>query len=413
LPARPPAEIARDILDRCLRGDPWPRNPFHAVIDTCLSDHAEEALAGSDALFRILVEGLADRFEPRLSEIYAEMFAEAVCRVHPAWTPVKLVERYRNVRKVRRFDAKSDRIRTVLVLSRVTLGADIAVTSLALDAAKRRFPSAQVVLAGGPKSRELFATDPRIAHVSITYGRSGTLRDRLSVWPELRARLSQPDSIVIDPDSRLTQLGLLPVCSDDSYYLFDSRAFGGEGTESLTELMRRWLAETFGVEDAAPYIAPAPQAVDPEVVTVSLGVGENPAKRIGDSFEEPLLAALLDRGAKILIDKGFGEDEAVRVERLAARHPGVRTFQGSFAAFAAMIARSRLYVGYDSAGQHAAAASGTPLVSVFAGFPCLRMFERWRPTGRGPIEVIRVDQRDPEDVLERTLAAVDRLLALR
>jgi ADP-heptose:LPS heptosyltransferase len=115
----------------------------------------------------------------------------------------------------------------------------------------------------------------------------------------------------------------------------------------------------------------------------------------------------------VLIDKGFDDEEALRAERLAARFPGVRTFQGSFAAFAAMISGSRLYVGYDSAGQHAAAASGTPLVSVFAGFPCPRMFERWRPTGRGPIEVVRVDEPDPDEVLERTLAAVDRLFALR
>jgi ADP-heptose:LPS heptosyltransferase len=115
-----------------------------------------------------------------------------------------------------------------------------------------------------------------------------------------------------------------------------------------------------------------------------------------------------------LIDKGFGDEEALRAERLAARFPAVRTFQGPFAAFAAMISRSRLYVGYDSAGQHAAAAAGTPLVSVFAGFPCPRMFERWRPTGRGPIEVVRVDRPDdPDEVLERTLAAVDRLFALR
>ncbi|HSB13015.1 MAG TPA: glycosyltransferase family 9 protein [Bryobacteraceae bacterium] len=413
MPARRPAEIAQDILDRCLHGDLWPREPFHSLIDVCLSYHGEEARAGSDALFRILVEGLADRFEPRLSEVYAEMFAEAVCRVYPEWRPETLVTRYENVRKTRRFDAKNDQIRTVFVLSRVTLGADIAITSLALDAAKRCFPSARIVLAGGPKTRDLFVSDPKVDYIPITYGRSATFRERLSVWPELRQRLSEPNSIVIDPDSRLTQLGLLPVCPDESYYLYESRAFGWDGADSLTDLMRRWLAETFDVEDASPYIAPAPQAIDPETVTVSLGVGENQAKRIADPFEETLLAGLVGRGANVLIDKGFGDEEALRAERLAARFPGVRTFQGSFAAFASVISGSRLYVGYDSAGQHAAAASGTPLVSVFAGFPCPRMFERWRPTGRGPIEIVRVDKPDPDEVLERTLAAVDRLFALR
>jgi len=85
-------------------------------------------------------------------------------------------------------------------------------------------------------------------------------------------------------------------------------------------------------------------------------------------------------------------------------------WRGSFAELAAMIARSRLYVGYDSAGQHAAAACGTPLVTVFAGFPTPRMLARWTPTGSGPKEVVRVDQPDPHAVIERAIAAIDRLI---
>jgi len=58
------------------------------------------------------------------------------------------------------------------------------------------------------------------------------------------------------------------------------------------------------------------------------------------------------------------------VERAVERAGVEATFwDGSFAGFASIIAASRLYVGYDSAGQHIAAAAGVPLVSVFAGFP--------------------------------------------
>ena len=52
-------------------------------------------------------------------------------------------------------------------------------------------------------------------------------------------------------------------------------------------------------------------------------------------------------------------------------------------------------MGYDSAGQHVAAACGVPLISIFAGFPVPRMFDRWRPKGH----VLRVDNRDVDDVL--------------
>jgi ADP-heptose:LPS heptosyltransferase len=87
----------------------------------------------------------------------------------------------------------------------------------------------------------------------------------------------------------------------------------------------------------------------------------------------------------------------------------VQTWRGSFAGFASIIRRSSLYVGYDSAGQHAAAACATPLVTVFAGFPSERMFARWSPTGPGAKEVIRVGRPDPSAVLEQTLAAIERL----
>jgi ADP-heptose:LPS heptosyltransferase len=64
-----------------------------------------------------------------------------------------------------------------------------------------------------------------------------------------------------------------------------------------------------------------------------------------------------------------------------------------------------LYVGYDSAGQHVAAACGVPLVSIFAGFPAPRMFHRWRPAGERTT-VIRVDRPDPLEILERVRAAI-------
>ena len=80
-------------------------------------------------------------------------------------------------------------------------------------------------------------------------------------------------------------------------------------------------------------------------------------------------------------------------------------WDGSFAGFAAIIAGSRLYVGYDSAGQHVAAACGVPLISIFAGFPCARMFERWRPVGPG-CTVIRAGSRDPAECLREVEQAL-------
>jgi ADP-heptose:LPS heptosyltransferase len=206
-------------------------------------------------------------------------------------------------------------------------------------------------------------------------------------------------------------LGLLPVCEEGDYYFWESRSYGGNGSESLGALAGRWARETFGVADAGPYIAPAAETPDRRspLVTVSFGVGENPAKRVADPFEQEVVRRLAGRGLPVLVDEGAGGEEGRRAREAAARSGSdqVKTFQGPFAAFAAAIARSRLYVGYDSAGQHVAATCGVPLAAVFAGFANTRMLARWRPWGRGPIEVVRADQ---GAVLEQCLAAIERLL---
>jgi hypothetical protein len=388
------SDTAERLLACLLLGEPWPRAWLRELIE-----------GESPALLSVVAEGLSDRFEPRLVEAYTGIFAEVIAAVLPEHKPADLVERYRRVRRPRRFEGEA---RAVFVLSRVTLGADVAITSVILDAVKRRCPRARIVLVGPKKSWELFSADPRIEHLAVSYGRNGALRDRIAVSP----RLAEPESIVVDPDSRITQLGLLPVCEDENYYFFESRTYAGDGAESLGALARRWAAETFGIDDARSYIAPAEAPEFPAGgIAVSLGVGENSAKRVGGSFEESLLASLAGRGLPLIVDAGAGGEEAGRVERaVAARGSRVEIWRGSFAGFASIISRSRLYVGYDSAGQHVAATCGVPLVTVFAGAPCKRFEQRWRPFGSGPAEVIRAVPPEPEAVLERALRAVDRLI---
>jgi ADP-heptose:LPS heptosyltransferase len=384
-------QIAQELLDQCVAGQQPKTLPRALVQDPC-----------GQALFGTLVEGLADRFEPALCDAYARLFSQAVeCTVelHDA---ASLVARYERVRRVRPMAGKPGRI---FVLSRVTLGADVAVTSVMLAAARRRFPHAEIVFVGPRKNYELFAADSHIHHADVEY-RRGNLRERLAVWEDLKSVLTAPDSAVIDPDSRLTQLGLLPICSEDRYHLFESRGYGGESDCSLPELASAWAEETLGVAGAMPYVALGHLPARAPYVAVSLGVGENSAKRLPDPFEEELLRLLVERGLPLCIDKGAGGEEAGRVMRAVERSGARATFwDGSFAGFAAIVAGARLYVGYDSAGQHVAAAAGVPLISIFAGFPVPRMFDRWRPTGPH-CNVIRVDRPDVAETLARVRAVV-------
>ena len=392
--------LAQDLLDHCLEARPWPE---HLLADLI-------ACGGDRELFRIVVERLADLFEPRLCSVYAELFAEVIAR-RTGLHAQHLVARYNRIRRPRVLDRDPDSIENVFVLSRVTLGADVAVTSVILDAAKQRFPNAAIWFTGPKKSWELFAADSRLRHLPIAYGRGGTIDDRLSVWPQLREAVCLPHSVIIDPDSRLTQLGLLPICQEEDYYLFESRSYGADSDASLTVLAQHWVAETFGVGQARPYISTGPDVAE-FAATVSFGVGENPSKRVADPFEPEVLRRL---PRPVLIDKGAGGEEAERVERAVAKAggEGIVMWDGSFADFASHIQRSRLYVGYDSAGGHVAAACGIPMISIFTGAVSERMFQRWRPTGEGKIEIVRPEKMAAAELLPTFESLLSDLQATR
>jgi ADP-heptose:LPS heptosyltransferase len=319
--------------------------------------------------FRVVVEALSDSFEPAQAAAYE--------RLMRAWIPA--LPRVQPV--------VPERVDVVYVLSRVTLGSDIKIAGMVLDAMKRRFPLSRIIFVGGRKSAELFAADGRIEFLEANYPRSGPVSARLAFAEELQGRLAGEHRIVVDPDSRFTQLGLIPVCEPERYFHFPSRTAGGASDDNLSDLTRRWLVETFGQIGRA-FIAPAPVEVSAErpMVAVSLGVGENESKRVGGDFETLLIRSLGERYATVWVDRGAGGEEARRVTATVeasgvADH--IRFWEGSFAGFASVIAQSDFYVGYDSAGQHAAAASGVRSITVFAGAVSDRFRSRWSVTGSG------------------------------
>jgi ADP-heptose:LPS heptosyltransferase len=152
---------------------------------------------------------------------------------------------------------------------------------------------------------------------------------------------------------------------------------------------------------------------------VNLGVGDNPNKRVDDPFEHGLLVALFEAGYKVILDRGAGEDELQRSSELIAALGGqgktalpvdasnvvtadVITWEGSLSGLAGLIGVADLYVGYDSAGGHLAAALGVPAISVFAGAASARMRDRWSPWGRVAAHVIVVeDGADAQQILRQ------------
>jgi hypothetical protein len=61
-------QLAQDLLAHCLEARPWPE---HLLADLVAS-------GGDRELFRIVIERLADLFEPSLCGVYAELFSEVI-----------------------------------------------------------------------------------------------------------------------------------------------------------------------------------------------------------------------------------------------------------------------------------------------------------------------------------------------
>ena len=81
-----------------------------------------------------------------------------------------------------------------------------------------------------------------------------------------------------------------------------------------------------------------------------------------------------------------------------------------FASFSQAIKASRLFLGYDSVGQHAAAAMGVPQVTAFRGWIGQRMLQRWTPWGLGIRKVVPLTTEDSDQAFQSVAKAVDELL---
>ena len=409
------------------------------------------------AIFADIVEPWSDSFQPELVDSYVSFMSEVVyARRSPVASalarlgytgPAALRERYQRIRN--RFEdgfvnleGEYRAVEHVAVLSRVTLGADVAVTSVLLRGASIAFPYAEIEFIAPRKNAYLLGDGHRVARTATTYSRGALLADRLKAWLRVRAKVQKSiaglkpgEWIVIDPDSRFTQLGLLPVADDRYYQFFESRSFASDESTPLGALAgRAWWLDYVDDHYRMPYVMLRSAdwskgtylrvAASVFCAAVSFGVGGRESKRLGGEFEDAMLELLRRLGFQIVLDYGAGEDEARIVDRRVAAFSGstsslrvmrdgrykradLMTCRGSLSSFGGWMHTADVFIGYDSASAHVAAAHSVPVIEVFSGAPSERFRQRWTPVGEEDVCVIPAT--GPADG-RRVLAEVERHL---
>lgn len=437
------------------------REAVHLICRIATDENPEIARTGVTALFPQLVERLNDSFDPAACQLYDQLFAQVIefCRRLPEGHDFDAALRQFGLMSesdlLARKTTLNSRIsnlkfqisnrtfqipKKVLLLSRVTIGADVAVTSAIIAKLRQAMPEAEFVILGSRKLRDLYGGDERIRIHEISYERGGDLLARLKSWLQVLVAVNaeqqgagKDDLWIIDPDSRLTQLGLLPLVENDhNYFFFESRSYPPTGeSKSIGQLAAHWSGELIGdSKPAYPFIALPKEhqefgqfirgRIQPlassaqHLVSVSFGVGGNPTKRVSAEFEQQLVDHILT-DSKLILDKGATSEERDQINHIisavrgvgktvvelheptradlplaALQQTDVVTWDGSIGAFAGLIAASDQYIGYDSAGQHIAAALGIPTLTVFVNANNTTFAERWRPFGKGKIDLMNI-----------------------
>ena len=466
--------IASSFLDRYFYSDEYHAEYIQLLCEMATTFDSDELnQLASRALFGIIIERLCDDFEELQTETYNRLISQVVDFLR------KLPEGKELDRELNNFQLFSDdqlyqriesirlspdekippslRPRKVIILSRITIGADVAITSVICQRIAQTFPNARITIAGHAKLKQVFCEQSGAYIHELHYARRGGLLERFLVWLDLLKEvrneigdLATGEYLVLDPDSRLTQLGVLPLVPAGNYRFFNSRGKAGYPAKaSISELTNLWLDNILGHDNFCfPKVWPnqaalrqAKQlrsAIDPQsqlnLVSMNFGVGGNPRKLVEGAFEPQLVLALLNESStRIILDLGFGDEEKRRSEMILAAadqdgypvqeltfdalssiNPETRLVgvQCSVAEIAALISISDEFVGYDSACQHIAAAQGVRTFTVFAGTNNVRFIRRWRACGPNVSEIVYVDTLSKHHPIEDA-EIVERLMDFR
>lgn len=454
------SELARGVLEASSGSRDFV-NYSCALASLAFSRNRKVAAEATRVVFSDVVQPLAERFDSTSSHAHAAFMAEVV---HAPGSPISgtlrelgfaspagLVERYRELESG--FIPEhllGDEVTQAVVLSRVEIKEDFAVTSTVLRCARSAFRKAEIDFIAPRKNAYLFAGPHTFNRRIVSYSLTSPLANRLLAWKRVRRAVQASiqdvvpeERVVVDPDSCMTLHGLLPIGDDSPIHYFPSRSYAEGKPSRIADLAADWCGQWFfwGGVDARPYVVDASGSASrgftlayslrKKLAGVSFTVNGRESARLGRDFEDALLDLLRRRGYWTVLDSGRDEsDAAVVAERVRAfrgtrkelavkedgrrDHAQLMTCKGNLRDFAGWVSRGFVYIGYDSVASHVVASLGMRVAYVSAGAPNGTYQARWTPVtpGAGLDEVDLIPADGPDDgpvVLERIEAVLDEI----
>lgn len=168
----------------------------------------------------------------------------------------------------------------------------------------------------GPKENCYPIGPPRrVERRVVSFTKASPLANQLGAWKRARAKVEesilgfQPDRrMVVDPDSWITQHGVLPIAEEPYCEFFESRSCGEDSSANLVELAGDWagLWTFFGGLDFDPFVLSTygtatgscilTSALPGKLASVSFSVDGRSHARVGAQFEDKVLELLRDSG---------------------------------------------------------------------------------------------------------------------
>ncbi|HEC91984.1 MAG TPA: pyruvate kinase, partial [Candidatus Atribacteria bacterium] len=335
-----------------------------------LSKDSEIASIGTKAMMKGIIEPLADTFLEKDSEVRFDFnlrvveicrqqregkFIDEVLKRLGFLDEKSLRERKDIVRKIRYLHpSRRDKIKKIFILSRITIGADIAITNRLITGFLKTFPFAEIVLFGNRRTlNEICGGENRIRIESLPVlpKGAGTAIDRFLPWAEIVKVLEEEikelktneDFIIFDPASRIGRVGVLPFIHKDKellhYYFFEGNLTSTQRpVKRKSDLYQEFAQNCFGISLEYPTVFLKKEDVifaqkiwesydlgKYFVIALQFGVGGDNNKRIWNHtseeeivsyFEKSLIQRLLAEGHSLLIDKGFGWYEETQINEI-------------------------------------------------------------------------------------------------